>query len=88
MSAKRAHVMIPGELLFEIDRLVGKRGRSRFLAEAAAVEVMRRRQLDALRKAAESWKSERHPELRSGAAQWVSQLRKENEGRLANAKRR
>jgi metal-responsive CopG/Arc/MetJ family transcriptional regulator len=88
MSAKRAHVMIPGKLLLEIDRLVGKRGRSRFLAEAAAAEVMRRRQLVALRKATGSWKSERHPELRSGTAQWVSQLRKQNEARLANAKRR
>jgi metal-responsive CopG/Arc/MetJ family transcriptional regulator len=88
MSAKRAHVVIPEDLLSEIDRLVGKRGRSRFLAEAAAAEVKRRRQLSALRKAAGSWKDEKHPELKRGAAQWVSQLRKENERRLAKVKRR
>lgn len=41
---RRAHVTIPVELMKEIDALVGRRGRSRFLEEAAAekLQVIRR----------------------------------------------
>ena len=41
---RRAHVTMPVELIEEIDAVVGLRGRSRFLEEAAAekLQVMRR----------------------------------------------
>jgi len=32
VSTRRAHIVIPEPLVSEIDRLVGKRGRSEFLA--------------------------------------------------------
>ena len=82
MSNSRTHIVIPRELVIEIDRVVGKRGRSSFLTQAAERELMRRRQVDALNAAAGAWKDKDHPELRRGAAAWVQKLRLENERRL------
>jgi Arc/MetJ-type ribon-helix-helix transcriptional regulator len=39
MAKVRAHVMLPEELVDEIDELVGKRHRSDFLAEAAELRL-------------------------------------------------
>jgi Arc/MetJ-type ribon-helix-helix transcriptional regulator len=82
MNTKRIHIVIPADLASEIDTLVGKRGRSGFLAEAARKELNRLRMLKALEKAAGSWKDKDHPELRKGAARWVESIRKEDEQRL------
>jgi hypothetical protein len=43
----RAHVVMPRETVEAIDRLVGRRGRSRFLAEAAEEKLRRVRVLEA-----------------------------------------
>ena len=72
---QRTHVVMPRDLVAEIDSLVGKRSRSRFLVDAASQELRRLRQLKALRGAAGSWKTKDHPELRAGAAKWVRTLR-------------
>ena len=82
MKTKRAHIVISERLVSEIDKLVGKRGRSSFLAEAAQKELMRLRQMRALESAAGSWKDANHPELKRGAAKWVKQLRREYEQRF------
>ena len=82
MNTKRTHIVIPQELVAEIDTVVGKRGRSAFLTQAAEKELMRLRQLKALRAAAGSWKDEDHPELRQGAAKWVKKLRREYDRRF------
>jgi len=66
----------------EIDRLVGKRGRSAFLAEVAREEIQRRRQRDALKAAAGLWKDKDHPELKGGSAAWVRKLRTQSETRF------
>ena len=79
MGYKRTHVVIAEELVSQIDRLVGKRGRSRFLSQAAEQELKRLRILKALERAAGSWKEEDHPELKGGAARWVAQLRRRDE---------
>src|ERR1035441_4317325 len=42
--AKRAHVILPEDVVAGIDSLFGKRGRSAFLAEVAREEIQRRRQ--------------------------------------------
>jgi hypothetical protein len=82
MRRKRAHVILPEELLAEVDRLVGERGRSAFLAELVQKEIQRRKLLAALREARGSWKSEEHPELEDGSEVFVERLRRENERRL------
>lgn len=85
---QRTHVVIPKELVTQIDTLVGKRGRSRFLVEAASYELRRLRQLKTLKSAAGSWKSQDHPELGAGAASWVRTLRDQNTGRARKIARR
>jgi hypothetical protein len=82
MSARRTHIIIPEPLVSEIDRLVGKRGRSEFLAHAAEKELRRLQQIKALENVDGAWKDKNHPELKAGAAHWVKELRRENERRL------
>jgi hypothetical protein len=84
----RAHIIIPGDLLREIDALVGPRGRSAFLLETARQEVKRRKLLRFLENEQPAWKAEDHPELTGGGAAWVRQLRQQSEGRGTEGKRR
>lgn len=51
----RTHIIIPQDLALEIERLVGKRGRSQFLVEAAWKELKRRRMLASIDTATGSW---------------------------------
>ncbi|MGD0201719.1 MAG: hypothetical protein ABSD27_13285 [Bryobacteraceae bacterium] len=88
MKTRRTHVVIPAELIAAIDELVGNRGRSRFIAETAAREVSRLRQLRALDGAVGCWKNEDHPELKEGASKWVEKLRQESEERFRRVTRR
>jgi metal-responsive CopG/Arc/MetJ family transcriptional regulator len=83
MAGKRAHIILPEELLSEIDNLVGSRGRTRFIVTAATDEVRRRRQFQALEEAAGSWKDTDHPELKTGVVKWVKKVRKESERRAS-----
>ena len=82
MNTKRTHIVIPAQLVARIDTIVGKRGRSKFLAQAAEKELMRLRQLKALEAAAGSWKDKDHAELKHGAARWVDKLRRQDEKRF------
>lgn len=81
MSIKRAHVVLPDQLVRDIDTLVGSRQRSSFLTQAAEHELIRLRQLKALDELA-PWKDKEHPELKQGAAKWVRKLRRETEQRF------
>ena len=76
MATTRTHVVLPEELIKGIDALVGKRGRSAFLTEIATQEVKRRKLIALLSSDKPYWKSEDHPELKHGAAAWVSKMRK------------
>jgi len=69
------------QLVKDIDAVVGSRQRSSFLTQAAERELMRLRQLKALDDVV-PWKDKDHPELKRGAAKWVSKLRKQDEKRF------
>ena len=79
MSTVRTHVVLPEDLVREIDALVGPRGRSAFIVETARDAVRRKRLLHFLRSDEPAWKEEDHPELANGAAAWVRKLRAESE---------
>jgi metal-responsive CopG/Arc/MetJ family transcriptional regulator len=81
LKSRRTHVVLPDQLLKEIDSLVGSRQRSNFLSEAAEKELLRRRQLRAL-DALVAWKDVEHPELKQGSAKYVRKLRREYDQRL------
>jgi hypothetical protein len=87
MPTKRAHVLLPDDLLREIDTLVGPRGRSAFLVETARNEVRRQKLLRFLESKNPGWAEKNHPELAGGAAAWVRKLRTESEARHTARKR-
>jgi Arc/MetJ-type ribon-helix-helix transcriptional regulator len=79
---RRIHIVIPEPLVSEIDRLVGKRGRSEFLTQAAEKELRRLQQIRALENLVGAWKDKDHPELKRGATRWVKALRRQSDQRL------
>jgi hypothetical protein len=81
-STQRAHILIPADLLREIDALVGPRGRSAFLLETAREELRRRKLLHFLEGDQPAWQVKDHPE---DSVAWVRKLRSEGEGRVAAA---
>ena len=86
-TSRRAHVILPTDVVADIDRLVGKRGRSAFLTEIARREIKIRHQREALRETAGAWKDQDHPELAQGAAAWVRQMRALDNGRFEELER-
>ena len=80
--SRRAHVVLPVDVVADMDKLVGKHGRSAFLADVARDEIQRRQQRNALSAAKGAWKDEDHPELKSWAAAWVEGMRSESETRF------
>ena len=83
VTKSKAHLIFPEDLLRAIDKLVGKRGRSKFVVEATRKELKRIQFLEALREAAGSWKDEEHPELKErGTYQWVREQREMEDSRF------
>ncbi len=81
MKAKRAHILLPVDLVKEIDSIVGPRGRSAFLVETAREAVRQKKLLRFLESDVPAWKDADHPELAHGAAAWVRDLRQESEAK-------
>ena len=79
-STQRAHIVIPSDLLREIDAIVGPRGRTAFLLETAREEVRRRKLLRFLEGQKPTWKEK--PRAEEDSAAWVRKLRSESEGRI------
>ena len=88
MATRRAHVVLPDDLVSEIDKIVGARGRSAFLAELARREIKRRNLLAMFQRNEPIWKDEDHPELKDGASEWVRRMRSESEARFDRLPRR
>jgi hypothetical protein len=88
---RRAHVLLPDDLVREIDAIVGSRGRSRFLVETAREAVRKRKLLEFLDSREPAWSDSNHPELEQGPAAWVRKLRQESDrrgGKKSRGKRR
>ncbi len=69
----RAHVIMPRDLLAEVDKLVGSRRRSEFIVEAVRERMRQERQSRALREAPILDLAE-HPEW-VDSSKWVHDLR-------------
>ena len=87
MKAKRAHVLLPHDLVKEIDSIVGPRGRSAFLVETAREAVRRRKLLRFFESDTPAWTDADHPELARGAAEFIRELRQESEKKRATRQR-
>ena len=73
----RTHVVLPDDLVEDVDNLVGKRNRSRFIAEVVAERLRRERLIRAIREGAGSLDMSRHPEWETPekVAEWIRELR-------------
>ena len=82
--ATRAHVVLPEELIDEVDRVAGKRKRSRFVEEAIREKLARDRLSVALRESAGILDLSEHPHWATPekTSAWVRSLRAEAEERL------
>lgn len=78
MPHKRTHVILPDDLLAEVDALVGPRGRSSFLTGVIREALNRRRLLEFLASPEPVLKDEDYPEFRDGAGAWVRKMRDED----------
>ncbi len=81
----RAHIILPEELLLEVDRIAGKRKRSRFV-EAAIREKLSREALSAaLRESAGTIDLKSYPEWKTPekVSEWVRSVRREDNVRLS-----
>jgi len=75
-TARRTHITLPADLVNRIDKLVGTRGRSTFLAQLAIDEVRRRELIKILEDPEPIWKDEDHPDIAAlGSAEWVRRQR-------------
>lgn len=88
VTKNKTHLVFPEDLLQAIDKLVGKRRRSKFVVEATRKELKRVKFVQALQEAAGSWKDEDHPELKQkGTYRWVREQREAAEGRFEEVSR-
>ena len=83
----RAHVVMPQELIEEIDALVGSRKRSRFVVEAVEDRLRRERLKAALAEMAGSLAEVDIPgwETPEATSEWVRSLRREADARVDRA---
>ena len=61
----KAHLVIPHEVLEEVDRIAGKRKRSLFITEATREKLERELFLKTLDETKGAWVDKNHPELRT-----------------------
>ena len=87
-STKKSQVVLPQDLVREIDKIAGSRGRSAFLADLARREIKRQRLLQLFKRKKPIWKDEDHPELKDGAATWVRKMRSGSETRFQRIQKR
>ena len=80
----RAHIVLSKELVSEVDRLVGPRKRSEFIAEAVAEKLAHERLLQAAHKVAGSLANVDIPgwETQESAVEWVRALRRESDEKM------
>ena len=80
----RTHIILSDDLVEEIDNLVGKRKRSRFVEEAITEKLRRGAMLNALKETAGVLLAEEHPEWDTSekVVKWVNESRQRDVKRL------
>ena len=83
-ARRREHVVLPQELMDEIDAPVGARGRSRFIQETLESEMRRRRRVAAFQRVVGSIADGEIPEWETpeSTSEWIRSLRREWDDRL------
>jgi metal-responsive CopG/Arc/MetJ family transcriptional regulator len=74
----RTNLLLPKDLVDEVDHFAGERGRSRYVAEALRARLKRDRLREAIEQTAGAWKD--HPRWKTDqdVVDWVRALRAED----------
>jgi metal-responsive CopG/Arc/MetJ family transcriptional regulator len=78
MALARTNLTLPADLMDEVDRLAGPRGRSRYVAEAVAQRVKRDRLGTAIRETSGIMRSTPNQMSRDEVSAWIDRLRSED----------
>jgi metal-responsive CopG/Arc/MetJ family transcriptional regulator len=80
----KAHLVIPHDLLEEVDQIAGKRKRSLFIAEATREKLQKERFLKTLDETQGAWSDKNHPDLKTtrDMEQFISDKRQSYRKRL------
>ena len=80
----KAHLVIPHDILEEVDQIAGKRKRSLFIAEATREKLQREQFLKTLDETQGAWSDKNHPDLKTtrGMEQFIRDKRKSYQKRL------
>jgi metal-responsive CopG/Arc/MetJ family transcriptional regulator len=80
----KAHLVIPHDLLEEVDQIAGKRKRSLFIAEATREKLQKERFLKTLDETQGAWSDKNHPDLKTARdiEQFIRDKRKSYRKRL------
>jgi len=80
----KVHLVLPREILEEVDQIAGKRKRSFFIAEATREKLQRERFLKTLEETQGAWSDKNHPDLKTARdiEQYVSDKRQSYRKRL------
>jgi metal-responsive CopG/Arc/MetJ family transcriptional regulator len=75
----RTNLLLPKDLVDEVDHFAGERGRSRYVAEALRARLKRDRLKEAIARTAGAWSAEDYPEFATSemVVEWVRALRAE-----------
>ncbi len=75
----RTNLLLPADLVAEVDAVAGPRGRSRYVAEALERQLRRDRWWAAAQAAAGAWSAETHPQFATpgDVLEWVRASRAE-----------
>lgn len=78
--ATRAHVVLPEDVIVELDELVGPRGRSQYITEAVREKLLRERQRRALLETAGILADEDIPEWATPelTSDWINRGRRDD----------
>jgi metal-responsive CopG/Arc/MetJ family transcriptional regulator len=80
----KAHLVLPREILEEVDQIAGKRKRSLFIAEATREKLQKERFLKTLEETQGAWNDKKHPDLKTArdTEQFVADKRQSYRKRL------
>jgi metal-responsive CopG/Arc/MetJ family transcriptional regulator len=83
----RTNLMLPDDLVSEVDRLAGPRGRSRYVAEAIRSRLRRDRLREVVERTSGAWSAAEYPEFATpeAVAAWVRARRLERTDRESKA---
>ncbi|HEY3162835.1 MAG TPA: hypothetical protein VGJ71_00670 [Candidatus Limnocylindrales bacterium] len=75
----RTNLLLPKDLVDEVDHFAGERGRSRYVAEALRARLKRDRLKEAINRTAGAWSAENYPEFATAeqVVEWVRARRAE-----------